>query len=164
MEPEHKSAHRFGIPRYSAVKLLEALGLLFVFTPFIEDLPDGDLIDALLLTLVMVSGVLAVGARRRHLIIALVLVVPAVVGKWINHLRPDLLPPEVFLIATVVFFSFVLSHLLRFIVRAPRVNMDVLCAGVAGFLMLGLLFTPVYLIVARLDPGAFNAPQGSAFT
>jgi len=164
MEPERKSAHRLGFPRYSAVKLLVALGLLFVFTPFIEDLPDGDLIDALLLTLVMVSAVLAVGARRRHLIIALVLVVPAVLGKWINHLRPDLLPPEVFLIATVVFFSFVFSHLLRFIVRAPRVNMDVLCAGVAGFLMLGLLFTPVYLIVARLDPTAFNAPQGSAFT
>lgn len=162
MEPQHKSAHRFGVPRYSTVKLLVALGLLFVFTPFIEDLPRGDLIEALLLTLVMVSSVLAVGARRRHLIIALVLVIPAAVGKWINHLRPDLLPPEVFLIATVVFFGFVLSHLLRFIVRAPQVNMEVLCAGVAGFLMLGLLWTPVYLLVARLDPGAFTTPAGSA--
>jgi len=110
---------------------------------------------------VMASSVLAVGARRRHLIIALVLVVPAAMGKWINHLRPDLLPPEVFLIATVVFFGFVLSHLLRFIVRAPRVNMEVLCAGVAGFLMLGLLWTPVYLLVARLDPGEFTTPAGS---
>src|SRR5437773_10307263 len=137
MEPQHKSAHRFGVPRYSTVKLLVALGLLFVFTPFIEDLPRGDLIEALLLTLVMVSSVLAVGARRRHLIIALALVVPAAVGKWVNHLRPDLLPPEVFLIATVVFFGFVLSHLLRFIVQAPRVNMEVLCAGVAGFLKIG---------------------------
>ena len=164
MEPEHKSAHHLGWPRYSAIKLLVALGLLFVFTPFIEDLPRGDLIEAVLLTFVMVSGILAVGARRRHLIIALVLGVPAVVSKWINHLRPDLLPSEVFLIGTTVFFGFVLSHLLRFIVRAPRVDMDVLCAGVAGFLMLGLLFTPVYLIVARLDPTAFNAPQGSAFT
>jgi voltage-gated potassium channel len=164
MESEHKSAHRFGLPRYSSVRLLVALGLLFVFTPFIEDLPRGDLIEALLLSLVMLSGVLAVGARRRHLVIALMLGVPAVVSKWVNHLRPDLLPPEVFLIATVVFFGFVFSHLLRFIVRAPRVNMDVLCAGVAGFLMLGLLWTPVYLIVARLDPAAFNAPQGSAFT
>ncbi len=63
MEPQHKSAHRFGVPRYSTAKLLVALGLLFVFTPFIEDLPRGDLIEAILLTLVMVSSVLAVGAR-----------------------------------------------------------------------------------------------------
>ncbi len=39
--------------------------------------------------------------------------------------------------------------------------MEVLCAGVAGFLMLGLLWTPVYLLVARLDPGAFTTPAGS---
>src|SRR5438046_10539350 len=114
MEPQHKSAHRFGIPRYSTAKLLVALGLLFVFTPFIEDLPRGDLIEAVLLTLVMVSGVLAVGARRRHLIIALALVVPAAVGKWVNHLRPDLLPTEVFLIAPVVFFHLVLSRILPY--------------------------------------------------
>ena len=96
MEPEHKSAHPVRVPRYSTVKLLVALGLLFVFTPFIEDLPRGDLIEAVLLTLVMVSGVLAVGARRRYLIIALVLVVPAVAGKWINHLRPDCYLPRYF--------------------------------------------------------------------
>ena len=37
---------------YSAVKLLIALGLLFLSAPFIEDLPQGDLIEAMLLTLV----------------------------------------------------------------------------------------------------------------
>ena len=67
------------------------------------------------------------------------LVTPALAGKWINHLRPDLLPPAVFIIGTIVFFGFVVAHLLRFIVRAPRVDANVLCAGVAGFLLLGLL-------------------------
>src|SRR5207247_9445336 len=97
MEPQHKSAHRFGVPRYSTVKLLVALGLLFVFTPFIEDLPRVDLIEALLLTLVMVSSLLAVVARRRHLIIAVVLVIPAPVRKEIHQLRHALIPPEILL-------------------------------------------------------------------
>ena len=164
MKPQHESARSLVASRYSTVKLLVALVLLFVFTPFIEDLPRGDLIEAVLLTLVMVSSVLAVGGRRRILVVALVLVVPAVVGKWINHVRPELLHPAVFLIATVVFFGFVVAHLLHFIVRAPRVDMEVLCAGVAGFLMLGLLWTPVYLLVARLNPGAFTLPAGSGAT
>lgn len=147
--------------RYSAVKLLVALALLFIVTPFIEDLPRGDLIEAIFLTLVMVSSVLAVGGRRRTLLIALLLVIPAVAGKWMNNLYPHFLP-GFFLIPTFIFFGFIMMHLLHFIVRAPTVDANVLCAGVAGFLMLGLLWVPVYLLVARLNPGAFTVAAGGA--
>jgi hypothetical protein len=142
---------------------LIALALLFIATPFIEDLPNGDLIEAVLLTLVMISSVLAVGGRRRTLLIALVLVLPAVLGKWSNHLRPDLISPAIFLTATVIFFIFIVMHLLRFIVLAPEVDVEVLCAGVAGFLMIGLLWMPVYLLIARFNPNAFAMPANSAF-
>jgi voltage-gated potassium channel len=145
-------------PRNSAVKLLVALGLLFVSAPFVQDLPHGDLVEAMLLTLVMVSAVLAVGSRRKVLILALLLLTPALVGKWINHLRPDLLHPAIFLGAAVAFFAFVIARLLAFIVRAPRVDANVLCAGVAGFLMLALLWVPAYAAVARLNPHAFTLP------
>jgi hypothetical protein len=152
---------RTGVTRYSTIKLLIALGLLFIATPFIEDLPNGDLIAAVLLTLVMISSVLAVGGRRRTLLIALVLVLPALLGKWFNHVWPDLISPAIFLSATVIFFVFVVIHLLRFIVLAPEVDVEVLCAGVAGFLMLGLLWMPVYLLIARLNPNAFSVPAQS---
>lgn len=144
--------------RYSAVELLVALALLFLFTPFIEDMPYGSLVEVVLISLVMISAVVAVGGRRRSLIVALVLLVPSLAGKWINHLRPDLLHPVVYLIAAILFFLFVVAHLLVFIVRAPRVNANVLCAGVAGFLLLGLVWTTAYLTVAQLDPAAFNLP------
>jgi hypothetical protein len=111
--PRRKAVLPFGVFRFSAIELLVALGLLFVTSPFIEDMPQGDLIEAVLLTLVMVFGVLAVGGRRRTLIIALVLLTPALGGKWINHVRPDLLPPPVFLVSTVALFGFVVGHLLR---------------------------------------------------
>jgi voltage-gated potassium channel len=146
-------------PRMSAVKLLVALGLLFVSAPFMQDLPYGDLVESTLVTLVMVSAVVAVGGQRKFMIIALVLLAPALVGKWINYIRPDLLHPAIFLAATVVFFAFVIVRLLGFIVRAPRVDANVLCAGVAGFLLLGLLWMPAYLTVARLNPSAFTLPS-----
>jgi len=137
------------------------LFFLLVFTPFIEDLPQGDLIEAALLTLVMVSSVLAIGGRPRTLLVALILLVPALVGKWVNHLRPDVLHPAIFLIGAIIFFSFVVMHLLQFIVRAPRVDAEVLCGGIAGFLMLGILWIPVYVLVARLNPAAFTVPAGT---
>jgi voltage-gated potassium channel len=145
-------------PRCSAVKLLVALGLLFVSAPFVEDLPQGDLVEATLLTLVMVSAVVAVGGQRKFLIVALVLLAPALAGKWLNHFRPDLLHPAIFLAASVVFFAFVIVRLLGFIVHAPRVDANVLSAGVAGFLLLGLLWVPAYAAIARLNPHAFTLP------
>jgi len=146
--------------RYSGVKLLGALGLLFVTAPFLDDLPRGDLIEAVVVTLVMIFAVLAVGGQRRTLIIGVVLAVPALAGKWINHVRPDLLPPVVFPAAYVIFFGFVVAQLLRYIVCAPSVDANVLCAGLAGFLMLGLMWALAYLTVARLDAGAFKLPGG----
>jgi len=148
--------------RFSAVELLLALVLLFVSAPFIEDLPGGDLIEAVLLTLVMVAAVLAVGGRRRTLTVALLLLSPALVGKWVNHVRPDLMPPAVLLAPTVIFFGFIVAHLLRFIVRAPRVDTNVLCAGLSGYLLLGLLWLPMHLMVARLNPAAFALPAGAS--
>ncbi|HAB17873.1 MAG TPA: potassium channel family protein [Verrucomicrobiota bacterium] len=153
---------RLNDPRHSAVRLLIALVLLILTSPFVEDLPGGDLIEAILLTVVMVSAVRAVGGKRRTFIIAVVLVAPILAGKWINHFRPDLVPAVAFLLPTVIFFGFVVAHLLRFLVRAPRVDSNVLCAGIAGFLMLGLLWTPLYVTVARLNPSAFAVASSPA--
>jgi hypothetical protein len=148
-------------PRYSAVKLLVALGLFFVSAPIVQDLPRGDLIESMLLTLVMLSAVVAVGGSRKFLMIALVLLVPALAGKWLNHFRPDLLHPAIFLVASIILFGLVVARLLIFIVRAPRVDANVLCAGVAGYLLLGLLWAPAYAAVARLNPHAFTLPAAT---
>jgi Ion channel len=160
---------RIGNFRFSAAQFLVALGLWFVVTPFVELYKNGDSIDGVLMTLVLVSGVLAVGARRWKLVLAVMLVLPAVVGKWVNHFRPDLLPPEVHLVASLIFVSFVLLQFLYFILRAARVDSEVLCAGIAGYLLLGILWMFAYILVARLNPGdtvhpgAFSIPSLQSF-
>jgi voltage-gated potassium channel len=149
------------LPRYSAVELLVALALLFVSAPFIEDLPHGDTIEVVLLTLVMASAVLAVGGRRRTLVVALLLLVPAVGAKWLSHLCPNFLPRPIELLSGMAFFLFVVSRLLRFVLRAPGVDVNVLCAGLSGYILLGLLWMPAYVLVARLNPAAFILTAGT---
>jgi len=149
-----------GIYRHSAAHFLAALVLIFVTAPFIEDLRGGELIEAVLMTVVLLSAVLAVGGRRRTLVWASVLVIPALVGKWINHWRPDLMPPEVFLGAGLLFVLFVVLHLLRFILRAPRIDSEILCLGVSNYLMLGWLWAFAYMLVDRMVPGSFAFTVG----
>lgn len=147
-----KHPARIGNFRFSAAQFLVALILLLIIAPFLDDLKYGDQIDGVLVTLVLVSGVLAVGKRRRTLALALVLVLPALLGKWLAQFRPDLVPPEVYLFFALLFVSFVLLQFLLFILRAPRVNSEVLCAGVAGYLLLGIIWMFAYIMVARLQP------------
>ena len=141
--------------RFSAVELLIALALLFFFFPFVEEVKGGDLIVSLLLSLVLLSGVLAVSDRKGVLLIALVLAIPAIAGRWINHFRPDLVRPAVFLTAALVLTAFVVVNLLRCVWRAPSVNIEVLCASISAYLMLGLMWTMAYWLVDQLTPGAF---------
>src|SRR5882757_7405075 len=148
--------------RFSTVELLIALALLFFFFPFVEEVKGGDVIVSILLSLVLLSAVLAVADRKGVFFIALVLAIPAIVGRWINHFRPDLAPPPVFLVAGLALIAFVVANLLRFVLRAPSVNVEVLCASISAYLMLGLLWTVAYWLVDQLIPGsfAFNPNEG----
>ena len=139
--------------RFTTVQLLVALGLLFFAFPFVEEVKGGNLIVSILFSLVLLSAVLAVAERKRVLIIAIILAIPAIGGRWINHLRPDLIPPFVFLAAGLILVGFVVANLLLFVLRAPSVNVEVLCASIAAYLMLGLMWTMAYWLVDQLTPG-----------
>src|ERR1035438_5562533 len=157
-----KAAQRFRRFRFSAVQLLAVLVLLFVCSPFLEYLKHGRAIEAVLVTLVLILSVLAIGGTRRTFIVAVLLSTPAVVARWGHHLWPGLLPAEVFLGAELAFLLFTAVNLLRFILRAPRVNAEVLCAGISGYLILGLLWVLAYMLVARAVPDSFAITTGPA--
>jgi hypothetical protein len=154
---------RLRFRHFSAVQLLIALGIFFTCAPFLEEIKAGDLIVSFLLSLVLLSAVLAVADRRRTLVIAIWLAIPTLVARWFNHFRPDLVPPGVFLIGGLLLFIFVVAQLLRFVLRAPSVTAEVLCASIAAYLMLGLIWTLAYWLVDRLTPGgafSFNTNAG----
>jgi hypothetical protein len=142
--------------RFSALELLVSLVFFIVAAPFLNALRHGELIRSALLTLVLLSAVAVVAESRRMLIIAVVLATPALAGKWANHFRPDLVPAEFFLIPSLVFVLFAVLHLLRFILRVPRVDAQVLSAAASNYLMIGLFWTFVYLLLVEMAPDAFS--------
>lgn len=155
---------RLGLGRFSTVQLLIVLAALLIAAPFVEELEGGRLIISVLFSLVLLAAVFAVANRKRSLAIALVLAIPAITARWINLLRPDLVHPAVFLVCALVLLAFVIGHLLYFILHAPVVNLEVLCASIAAYLMLGLMWTVAYWLVDQLTPGgafSFNTTRGA---
>lgn len=150
-----RSSRQLRLGRLSTVELLIALALLFLAFPFVEEIKGGDLIISILLSLVLLAAVVAVSERKIVFFIALSLAIPAITARWISYFRPDLVPRPVFLIAGLILISFVVVNLLRFILRAPSVNIEVLCASISAYLMLGLIWTLAYWLLDQFTPNAF---------
>jgi len=154
------AARRVRLFRFSMVELLIALGLLFFFLPFAQEFEAGTYIESVLLSVVLLSAVLAVAGRRRALIIAILLAIPTLAARWINHFRPDLVPPEAFLVGGLLVFIFVVGHILHFVLRAPSVTLEVLCASISAYVILGLIWTIAYWLVDEIVPNAFAFSSG----
>ena len=160
--PSFARERRFGL-RVSAVRFLAALVLMLVATPFVEGLKQGQLYEAVLFTLVMCTGLIASGSRRR---LAFALVSFPLVAIWLNQLWPRTCPALTFILPGMAFLVVVTASLLRFVLRAKRVDAEVLCAGISVYLILGLLWGLAYTLVAQVNPNAFSfsTPSGIAAT
>lgn len=141
--------------RNGGAVFLAVLLLTLVTAPFANDLDDWSAAEPVLVTVVLVAGVGAVGGNRRTVLAAALLAVPVVAGRWAHHARPWAYPEAGYLAAGVAFAAFVAGHQVVVVFRTRRVDANVLCAGVSGYLLVGLLWAVLYRLVAAADPGSF---------
>lgn len=136
--------------------------VFIVLMPFVEDFAMGKSIEPSLLTLVLISALLAVGGRRRVLAAGVLLLVPTVFFRWAHHLSPELLSPVAFIGFGLLFIGFVIVNILRHIMRASRVTVEIICAGVSAYLLIAIMWGMLYKLVGDIDPHAFyfaNVPH-----
>jgi len=138
--------------RKPVARFLAAMVLMLIATPFLDEYEYGLQIDAALITAVLVLGMLAVSRSRRTFLIGMALMLPAIACRWIYHLQPHYLPAPLQNITALGYMIFVEVQLLRFIFRARKVDSEVLCAGISGYLLLGVLWMSAYMLVSRLNP------------
>ena len=149
---------KIGLYRRSVSIFLGALVLFLVAMPIAQYLTDPGLLEGPLLAVVLIAGVLAVGGRRRSLLLATSLAVPALAARWLWHYWPEPYLHGLFLLLGALLLLQVMVHLLHFIVRASLVDSEVLAAGIATYLVLGIMWGILYLLVGFLEPNAFSLP------
>lgn len=157
---------RIGLWRFSSVELLGLLVLFIFGLPFVEDIPGADFVEPTLLTLLLISALLAIGGRRKVLISGMLLLAPVLLFRWTTHLSPELLSPVAFLGFGLLFVGFVIVKMLRYILRASQVNAEVVCAGISVYLLIGLMWGLIYKLLGDMNPNSFsfNNPGSSEHT
>jgi voltage-gated potassium channel Kch len=144
-----------GLFKHSIAWFLAAIALLFVATPVIEMLPNGHWIASIIVTLSLVAAVLAVGGSRIHNLTAVILVTPVVAGWWLQHHRSEGFPFLLFGATLLTFISYAIARFILFILKSPRVNSEVLSAGIVTYLMLAVWWSTAYSLVGLLVPNSF---------
>ena len=151
---EERSLRISKFRNWSAFEFLIAIVLFIVTSPIVEGLQYGNLIDAILLTFVLASAVVAV-ANRRSVMIAAFLAVLAIAGRWVHHFRPDSTTTVIYVSAGLLLLAFVFVQYLRYILTARVVTFRVLCAAISSYFMLGMLWGMAYIIISNITPRAF---------
>jgi len=122
----------------------------------------GRLLGDALVSLMLVSGAVAVAGRPRVILIVSVITVPALLVRWTSWLFPTsnfAVWQEISTLATlVVLCGVVLALVLR---RGP-ITARRIQGAIAVYLLLGFIWAEVYELVALWHPGAFTGSVGGS--
>ncbi|RIL08671.1 MAG: hypothetical protein DCC75_08310 [Proteobacteria bacterium] len=151
---------KIGLLRGSMAHLLASILALIVGVALVESAEYEDLAIGLLLSLVYFSGLLAVAGQGSILARGCILLIPTLVAKWWSHVSRGLVSDAFVLSLTLLLLAFVIYHLFLFIVRSPRVNREVLLAGISTYLLLAVLWATAYMLISDLSPSSFTINTG----
>lgn len=149
--------------KYRLSFLLVCLLLILFIYPIFERHQEAGKILALFFTAVLVSGVYAISENNRKILIAsIILCTPAVLLIWLDQFVPsdfsgDFILDVVTNISMAIFTFFTAGCILSYIMRVRRVTSDILAGAACTYLLFGVSWGILYLLLEQIVPGSFSA-------
>ena len=147
--------HPFGV-------LLLALLLMMVIAPSTSELDrlitgfNGMVALAPLSLMIIAASMLTLWKRGRHhavmMISGSVALAAVILSNVITH--PALLPAQ--LMIQMVFLSYVMGVVVKSVFKAKVVTNDVLCGAISVYLLVGVLFGLLFILIEYFVPGSFR--------
>lgn len=109
-------------------------------------------------SLILISGVAAVGGRRTVLALAALLAVGTAVIGCIRPNRPSEWLSVLGTSMWTLFFAMLAGVILIRVFGEGRINFHRIRGALAVYLLLGLIWSGCYRLVIHIDPGAFSMP------
>jgi hypothetical protein len=148
--------------------LLASLVLLLVVYPYVVAGPTGPVALTVLSSIILITGIYAVSNRRRQIVIASLLAVPAFLLGWLYLVTGIPALNNAGSAFTVFFYAFTALIVLSRVLTTRRITTDTVYGAVSVYLLMGLTWATAYSLVESLHPGSFTSesvysPDG-AFT
>jgi len=139
--------------------LLLSMVLMFILRPFLEAYVGISLLMEIFMTVILISGIYAVSEKKGTFYTAIIIVMLAVILRWLNHVLnlPSLTLVENML--DVIFLTFTTIVILIYLFREKEVGADVIMGGICVYLLMGLMWAFVFTILESVQPGSFQMPE-----
>ena len=138
------------------VPLLVALMVVLVIAPVAEDWP---VVASVLVTVLLVTGVLAVHEHsllRRGMVVAVVI---TLVLRWLAHVHGEEHRSLVIVshLALGIYMLLLTGISVAAVLRRERVTGDTILGAVCGYILIAYVFTFGYAVIEDLNPGNFSS-------
>jgi hypothetical protein len=138
------------------ILLAALLALLFVL-PFLGGTLFNQERFRILFTAVLAASVYALSRVRLTLVLSAAFVVPAVLGGWIAPLVGIEAGSIAAYSVGVLALFYTAAIVLRAVMREERVTADTILGGISVYLLVGIAFGVLFLLLEWLVPGSFMA-------
>ena len=135
--------------------LFMALLALLIAVPFLAETAHGVVILTIVNVLVLLTAVAAVGRSLFSFVIAVLLVVPALVFRFMaleSSLAGHLVLSWGF---GAIFYAFILAELLNYVLRRDLMTADKLYGAVAAYMLVAILWANLHGVLQYFYPGAY---------
>jgi len=155
MQNETLSVRLVQILEQRCLLLFWALLALLVALPFLSEVTHGHAILFVVNVIVLLTAVAAVGRSWLSLVIAVILILPALVFRFLA-LESGL--PGYLALSwgfNAVFYVFILANLLQYVFRRDFMSRDKLYGAVAAYLLVAVFWANLHGVTQYFYPGAY---------
>jgi hypothetical protein len=143
-----------------ATWLLSALVLLLLIYPLVDDRLLPKLLVGVLNMVILIAGAFASSRKRRTLMIAFGLALPASLLHWMSIVAPSRAIDLMLCTTMAMFYVFTIAYVLGSVLQPGPVTGAKLHGAIAAYIMLGFLWTFIYVGIDHLTSGAFTFTGG----
>ncbi len=143
------------------ITLLMIIAIILAI-PYLDDTRFGTLILVALVTAFLISALYSVSDTPSRVAVGFLLAMPSLLCAWTYFFHPT---PEIFialLISLAVFLVFILFSVLRKVILAREVTLIELFRAIMVYMMIGLAYGLLYLMIETTSPHSFQFNNGSA--
>ena len=130
--------------------------VLLVLTMFLLPYAQGHrALMTILFLAIPLAGVYAASYNRRALVIAIILVIPAIVTGTALNLDTQLFAVWLSYLSAVAFYGFTTTVVLTYVLRQKTITADTIYGALSVYLLLGMTWAFAFAAVDNFSPGSF---------
>lgn len=128
---------------------------LIVLGPFIEGFIGLRLFMEVFFSIIFIATISAVSQKRLHIVIAAILLIPALAAVWIPDIPRNNTLLTIGYLCGLIVLAFAIISILNLIFTEETVTRQTISAAVAVYLLIALMWTFIYRLLENLYPGSF---------